>query len=151
MSEVDLFDQIRIMAMSEAEKIELMNNGPEYLKILSKDDSMGIRLRAKARLRMITDTDEEHDNRIRMEIADLQEAAKSPVFGTRVKAKILLQKIEEEKAEVWEKLKHVPQPKGSTFDNDISSLYPSMMDTILSISKEEVDPNNVTIKILKSR
>lgn len=94
---VDLFEHIKVMAMTEAEKIELMDEGPKYLEMLSKDESMAVRIRAKMR---ISDEDMEKAKQQRLgnDIAQLQEEAKSKDFKTRIRAKALLTKIREMEA-----------------------------------------------------
>ena len=87
---VDLFERIKIAAMSNAEKLELMERGDEYLLILSKDDALGIRLRAKVRLH---ETDEDQASRRKEDLAYLEEEAKSGDFGRRIKAKALLRRF----------------------------------------------------------
>ena len=81
------------MAMSDAEKIALMNQGPEYLKIFSKDDSFAIRIRAK---HMIKESNSEKAQRFIAEVADLEEQAESTVWGVRIRAKIILDKLRDE-------------------------------------------------------
>jgi hypothetical protein len=92
MGSIDLFEQIKIAGMDDAEKIALMDHGPEYLKILSKDAVMGIRLRAKKRIRELA-TDEEAQREFADEVEYLREQAQSNEFGVRVKAKIILDRL----------------------------------------------------------
>ena len=90
---VDIFEHIKIMAMSDAEKIALMNHGPEYLKIFSKDDSFAIRIRAKQQIKESKDA---QSIRFMDDVIDLKKQAKSTVFGTRIRAKIILGKLRDE-------------------------------------------------------
>lgn len=81
--------------MSEAEKLELLDKGDEYLKILSKDDAMGIRIRAKVRM---VESEEEIAERRVNDLSYLEEEAKSPDFGTRIKAKMLLRRFRDQQS-----------------------------------------------------
>lgn len=91
--EMDLFEQIKIMSMTEDEKLELLELGPDYLKVLINDDSMAIRLRAKVRLSKWKSTVNETEAQRQKDIEQLHELVKSEDFGVRLKAKILLNRL----------------------------------------------------------
>jgi len=90
---IDLFERIIIASKSEAEKLELLDKGDEYLKILSKDDSLAIRIRAKVRMK---ESDEDTEKRRRADFVYLEEEAKSSDFSRRIKAKMLLRRFRDQ-------------------------------------------------------
>jgi len=90
---IDLFERIIIASKSEAEKLELLDKGDEYLKILSKDDSLAIRIRAKVRIK---ESDEDTEKRRHADLVYLEEEANSSDFSRRIKAKMLLRRFRDQ-------------------------------------------------------
>lgn len=92
---VDIFEHIKIMAMSDAEKIALIDSSTEYLELLRTDESMSVRIRAK--MRISEETAAEDMRRAQAttraeEIAGLEVKANSSDFGERCRAKVILRK-----------------------------------------------------------
>jgi len=93
-TETDLFDVLRISALTQEEKIELIHTR-KHLDLLCKDQDMSVRIRARM---MSADVDYEEEKRLAQErdaLANLMRDVESTDFSTRVQAKAKLRKHRE--------------------------------------------------------